>query len=298
MLKSVGVLSASSPQFGRQLVVRFASSGSSQPPAGQPPAGDQKPSPLDVEKHQSQSWLSRILTGPQYNPEGVHKQSHSSMLSVSNSIYELQTHDAIHGNKEEYLKRYGTFANEIKSSTPGAEIVGSWYVLFGNQDQIVHLWRYKNGWTDVDSQIRALTANQSVKAAENDVAKLCSRRRTVLTKPFSYWGEPTEREPSHIYDLRSYVLKPGTMIEWANAWNNGITYRREHNQDVGGFFAQVGQLYMVFHIWAYPNLEARNSTRQHTWAKPGWDATVAYTVPLINRMQSKILVPTPLSKLK
>lgn len=67
------------------------------------------------------------------------------------------------------------------------------------------------------------------------------------------------------------------MIEWANAWAKGITFRREHNQDVGGFFAQVGQLYVVYHIWAYPSMSARHETRTSTWAKPGWDATVAYT---------------------
>lgn len=67
------------------------------------------------------------------------------------------------------------------------------------------------------------------------------------------------------------------MIEWGNAWARGITYRRDFNQDVGGFFAQVGQLYMVFHIWAYKSMQDRNKTRQHTWSKPGWDSTVALT---------------------
>ncbi|VDM58136.1 unnamed protein product [Angiostrongylus costaricensis] len=70
------------------------------------------------------------------------------------------------------------------------------------------------------------------------------------------------------------------MIEWGNAWAKGITFRRDANQDVGGFFAQVGQLYIVYHIWAYPSMCARNETRHATWAKPGWDATVAYTAKL------------------
>jgi len=287
MLKLSGTLSRSNAR----LCIRFASNET---------GGDKKstaePSQLDREKQQSQGWLSRILTGPGYNPEGVHKQSHSSMLSVSEAIFELQTHD-VHGCKDEYLKRYGQYANELKSSTPGAEIIGSWRVVIGNQDQIVNLWRYSN-YTDVDSYIHSLQSNSALKAVTGDITKLTSRRRSVLTKPFSYWGEPKERDPSHIYDLRSYVLKPGTMIEWGNAWANGITYRREHNQDVGGFFSQVGQLYMVFHIWAYKDMVDRNSTRQHTWSKPGWDTTVAYTVPLIKKMSSKILVPTELSKLK
>lgn len=57
--------------------------------------------------------------------------------------------------------------------------------------------------------IKALVDNSSVKAAEKDIAAMCGRRRTVLVKAFSYWGEPKPRQPSHIYDLRSYVLKVG-----------------------------------------------------------------------------------------
>lgn len=259
----------------------------------------EKPNPSELEKgdNQGQSWLSRILTGPQVNPAGFHKQSHSSLLTVSDAVYELQTHDATVGNKEKYLAIYKNFANEVHQSNQNAELVGSWSVLYGNQDQLIHLWRYKNGWADIDTQIKNLTSG-SLKTIDSELSQLCTRRRNVLTRPFSYWGDPKDREPSHIYDLRTYVLKPGTMIEWGNAWAKGITYRREHNQDVGGFFAQVGQLYMVFHIWAYKDMQHRNHTRQHTWSKPGWDTNVAYTVPLISKMNSKILVPTPLSKLQ
>uniref|UniRef100_A0A1I8AY11 NIPSNAP domain-containing protein n=1 Tax=Meloidogyne hapla TaxID=6305 RepID=A0A1I8AY11_MELHA len=155
-------------------------------------------------------------------------------------------------------------------------LLGSWFVIFGNQNQVVNLWRFEKGYTDLDSHIKSLLNNPALKAVELEYARLCGRRRTVITKPFSYWGEPKERTTPHIYDLRSYVLKPGTMIEWGNAWAKGITYRREFNQDVVN----------------------RNTTRQMTWNKPGWDSTVEYTVPLIKKMQSRILVPNELSKLK
>uniref|UniRef100_A0A914DX76 NIPSNAP domain-containing protein n=1 Tax=Acrobeloides nanus TaxID=290746 RepID=A0A914DX76_9BILA len=127
--------------------------------------------------------------------------------------------------------------------------------------------------------------------ADKEAVQFGCRRRNVLTKPFSYWRDPKPCDPSHIYDLRSYVLKPGIMIEWGNAYAKGITYRRDFSQDVGGFFAHVGQLYMVFYIWAYKDTIARNETRQQIWSKPGWDNTVAYTVPLLSKMQSKILIP-------
>lgn len=40
-------------------------------------------------------------------------------------------------------------------------------------------------------------------------------------------------------------VQPGSMIEWANSWAKGITYRRDANQDVGGFFAQVRLLTFI-----------------------------------------------------
>uniref|UniRef100_A0A914RNP1 NIPSNAP domain-containing protein n=1 Tax=Parascaris equorum TaxID=6256 RepID=A0A914RNP1_PAREQ len=61
---------------------------------------------------------------------------------------------------------------------------------------------------------------------------------------------------------------------------------------------QIGPLHRVFHLWAYSSLVQRNETRQEMWAKPGWDHTVAYTVPLIKKMDSKILIPTEMSQLK
>jgi len=244
------------------------------------------------------SWISRVLSGSKNEVGGTLKKSHSSMLSVGDVIYELQTHDATGGKRTEYLDSYRKYADEVSAQTPGAELFGNWTVAFGNQNQVINLWRYQNGYADLDSHIKALQTNSTIKKAELEYAALCGRRRTIVIKPFSYWREPQPKEPSHIYDLRSYVLKPGTMIEWGNIWSKGITYRREYNQDVGGFFSQVGQMYMVFHIWAYEGMVDRQQTRQDTWSKPGWDATVAYTVPLIKKMQSRILIPTQYSKLK
>jgi len=260
------------------------------------PFGDKK---VPEQPTKPQGLFSRILSGPlDGGGQQAQHQSHSKLLAVGDVIYELQTHDTIGGQKDKYLKSYKRYADEVSAAVPGAELFGSWAVIYGNQDQMVNLWRYPNGFADIDKHIQALQQKSSVKTAELEYAAVCGRRRTVVTKPFSYWGEPKPREPSHVYDLRSYVLKPGSMIEWGNAWSKGITYRREYNQDVGGFFSQIGQLYMVFHIWAYESMVSRNTTRQHTWSKPGWDTTVSYTVPLITRMQSRILVPTELSKLK
>ena len=48
--------------------------------------------------------------------------------------------------------------------------------------------------------------------------KFINRREHQLCLSFSFWGDVPARETRHIYELRSYSLKPGTLIEWANFW--------------------------------------------------------------------------------
>lgn len=114
---------------------------------------------------------------------------------------------------------------------------------------------------------------------------------------FSYWPQIQLREPSHIYEMRSYRLKPGTMIEWGNNWARGINYRQNNNVPFAGFFSQIGRLYNVHHIWCkwfkcvshlkfqlignliicectldslgYKSLQDRKESRESAWRAPG-----------------------------
>lgn len=199
---------------------------------------------------------------------------------------------------DSYMKAYKNYVGVVEKFNPNVELLGSWNIIYGDQDQAVHLWKYDNGFEDVDKMINVSVTNNEFKAASNEVGKMCSRRKAILTRAFSYWGDPTPRDGNHIYDMRRYILKPGTVLEWGNAWAKGINYRKDFNQNVCGFFTQVGQLYVVYHFWAYEGMSGRNDIRKRTWSKPGWDQTVSYTVPLLREMKSQIMVPTELSKLK
>uniref|UniRef100_A0AC35TS65 NIPSNAP domain-containing protein n=1 Tax=Rhabditophanes sp. KR3021 TaxID=114890 RepID=A0AC35TS65_9BILA len=244
------------------------------------------------------SLLSKILHGLPYDADKAANQSHSSLLSDNARIYEIVSHKTKCGEMSAYMSAYENYINVTQKLNPSVELFGSWNVAYGDQDQVVHLLKYNEGYTDVDKMIQANAFNSEVKAAASEVGKLCSRRKAILTKAFSYWGDPKPRDSSHIYDMRRYILKPGTILEWGNAWSKGITFRKDFQQDVGGFFVQTGQLYVVYHFWAYKGMTERNEIRKKTWSKPGWDQTVAYTVPLLKEMKSQILIPTALSKLK
>lgn len=79
--------------------------------------------------------------------------------------------------------------------------------------------------------------------------KMVRSRHLQYLLAFSYWPGISLREGSNIYEIRSYALKPGTMIEWGNNWARAINYRQNNNEAFAGFFSQIGRLYNVHHIW-------------------------------------------------
>lgn len=88
------------------------------------------------------------------------------------------------------------------------------------------------------------------------------------------------REGHNIYEMRSYRLKPGTMIEWGNNWARAINFRRNNNEAYAGLFAQIGRLYNVHHIWCYNSYQERKETRENAWRQPGWVSFKALKVQL------------------
>lgn len=55
---------------------------------------------------------------------------------------------------------------------------------------------------------------------------------------------------------------------------------------------------MILYFLGYKDLHSRKEIRESAWRLPGWDECVAYTVPLIREMHSRILRPTHFSTTK
>lgn len=216
------------------------------------------------------------------------------MLSDKETIYEMQTHQV----KPAFLNKYlSNYENHVKLSQDLkiGELVGSWVVGIGDEDQVIHLWKYTGGYPIVDQSIKTLRQNPDIQKLLKERLECLRLRQSQFMLPFSYWPVPTPREGNNIYEIRSYCLKPGTMIEWGNNWARAINYRQHNDEAFAGFFSQIGRLYNVHHIWCYKDLQTRKETREAAWRKPGWDECVAYTVPLIREMDSRVLLPNKFS---
>lgn len=190
---------------------------------------------------------------------------------------------------------------QSKKDDISCDLIGSWTVAVGDMDQVIHLWRYKGGFKKIDEAKNDLWSNEDYLKLMTERGNYLRSRHLQYLLQFSYWPMIESRQGHNIYEMRSYRLKPGTMIEWGNNWARAIGYRQKGNSDesvnpaFAGFFSQVGRLYNVHHIWCYSSLQGRKETRESTWVNPGWDECVAYTVPLIKDMHSRILTPTDFS---
>ncbi|XP_071541774.1 protein NipSnap isoform X2 [Panulirus ornatus] len=240
---------------------------------------------------QKDSWLNKLLVR-KIEPT---KESHSRMLSDKEVIFELQTHNIKPGTGEAYLKNYEEYVKAVADKFSGKsvhpELQGSWTVIVGDQDQCVHLWKHAGGYDSIDAANKVFATDADLTNLIQDRNQFLRQRTNQFLLPFSFWPPVTPRDGGNIYEIRSYFLKPGTMIEWGNNWSRAIHFRQANKEAFGGFFSQVGRLYNVHHIWCYSSLEARKESRENAWRHPGWDEVVAYTVPLIKEMHARILAP-------
>jgi hypothetical protein len=100
-----------------------------------------------------------------------------------------------------------------------------------------------------------------------------------------------------IVEERIYTLKIAGAAEWFKAYEaEGMKIQLGHlGHMVGYYTTDIGMLNQVVHLWAYSDLKDRQDRRAQLAADKSWQAYLAKILPLIQTMESKILVPTPFS---
>ena len=98
-------------------------------------------------------------------------------------------------------------------------------------------------------------------------------RTNQLNQEFAFMPTKPPHAEGGIFEMRTYALQPGTLLEWENSWyvtsveyafllgfypylrnsrRRGIEARRKSIAPVGAWFSQVGRLHQVHHMWQYP----------------------------------------------
>ncbi|KAI6136402.1 NIPSNAP-domain-containing protein [Pisolithus sp. B1] len=222
---------------------------------------------------------------------------HSRLVARGKYVHGLEVHRVKPESIDKYKEAAENYYAGIKSDTRlHVKLTGSWETLVGDQDVFVHILEYEN-YAGYDKTMDLIRNSQHVETYRK-LLPYVNSRSTQLAQEFAFLPTAPPHAQGGIFELRSYQLKPGTLLEWENAWRRGIEARRKFVSPIGAWFSQIGRLHQVHHLWQYPSLDARKETREKAWQIDGWAETVSKTAQLAKEMDSFILAPLSYSPLK
>ncbi|KDQ63122.1 hypothetical protein JAAARDRAFT_168615 [Jaapia argillacea MUCL 33604] len=224
-------------------------------------------------------------------------QHHSTLVARGKYVHGFEFHrvkpDAVEAYKKAAEKYY---TGIIADPELHLKLSGSWEVLLGEQDTFLHILEYEN-YAGYDKTTRKLLGSEHEKTYKELMPFLRSRS-SQLNQEFAFFPTAPPHSQGGIFELRTYQLTPGTLLEWEHTWRRGIEARRKLVTPVGAWFSQLGRLHQAHHMWQYPDLESRKEIREQAWQLDGWAETVSKTAQLAKTMDSFILTPLPFSPLK
>ncbi|KAF8986814.1 hypothetical protein BGZ52_007495 [Haplosporangium bisporale] len=161
----------------------------------------------------------------------------------------------------------------------------------------IHIWEFE-GYAGHAQEMDRLRKDPTYQKFIKDLRPMLRSRDNQICLEFAFWESRPPVALGGIYEMRTYLLKPGNLLEWEANWRRGLECRRQFCEPVGAWFSQLGGLNYVHHMWNYPDLETRKKTREQAWKVDGWAETVYNTVRLIEHMEANILLPMEFSSLK
>ncbi|WWC85481.1 uncharacterized protein L201_000345 [Kwoniella dendrophila CBS 6074] len=236
--------------------------------------------------------------------EPSNEKHHSKLVGRGKYVHEKITHSVIPSKREEYLAAAEKYFKELidhNGEFGRVKLTGSWESVIGTVGEFTHILEYE-GYKGYDETNRALKKSQEMQSLQSSILPLISSRQHQIVSEFSFWPSSPPHDSGFpdggIFEMRTYQLQPGKLLDWEYAWRRGLEARKRFVQPVGAFFSQVGQLHEVHHIWQYPDMETRKHTRDQAWSVGSWSDTVQETVKLAQSMKSTIMVPCSWSPLK
>ena len=175
---------------------------------------------------------------------------HSKLIGRNKYVHERVTHCVIPSHRDAYVaaaEKYYRAIIERGDELGGIKLTGSWEVVVGSVGEFTHILEYE-GYKGFDSTARALRTDQvssqlgdwgrielihvdqKMKSLYNDMLPHLTSREHQIMSEFSFWPSSPPHDSGFpdggIFEMRSYQLVPGKLLEWEGAWRRGLEARR------------------------------------------------------------------------
>ena len=101
-----------------------------------------------------------------------------------------------------------------------------------------------------------------------------------------------------IMEQRTYDFHPGAIPKFFQLYESSgarALQARILGTLVGYYVSEIGPLNQTVHLWAYASLDDRAARRAALMNEQAWRDFLGQVVPMIQRQESKILLPTAFS---
>jgi hypothetical protein len=178
----------------------------------------------------------------------------------------------------------------VADGAAGGKLLGCWNSDIGVLNQIAVLREFRDEAELLRERERTLRSNNPFGAAEHLL-------RLSLDAYAPFPGLPPVETGTFgpVYEIRTYVLKPGGLGPTFEGWAESLPGRTELSRLVVTMYALDGAP-RITHIWPYASTNERAAIRADSVKRGVWPPKSA--VWLTPEMQSTIYLPTPISPLQ
>lgn len=99
-----------------------------------------------------------------------------------------------------------------------------------------------------------------------------------------------------IVDHRTYTTHPGKIPDFLEVYGKmGYPLQMKFLGDCRGWYfsMDIGELNQVVHLWGYKDIADRATRRAALNADPEWQEYLKAALPLLQKMENKIVTPAP-----
>lgn len=169
-------------------------------------------------------------------------------------------------------------------------LLGAWLADVGALNRLVLLREFENDTEMLRERQRGLAASNPFGAAS-----CLTRLEMESYAPFPNMPAPEPGAFGAIYEIRSYVLKPGGLLPTFEGWAEKLPGRTALSPLTIALYGLDGTP-RITHIWPYADANARFARRAESVATGVWPPRSA--VWLTPEMQAGLYVPTAISPLR
>ena len=202
------------------------------------------------------------------------------------NIYELTTIElapgAVHRVTELLQAQLGGRSNHL---------LGVWTTEIGQVNNVVVLHRYES------DDLTAATSNAFKRASWlHPLSEVIVDIQTDQFRLFPYVTDPAPGTYGPLYEMRSYLFRPGRLDELIESWREPLKQRVELSLAPLVMYAITGPLLKFVHIWPYADFAERARVRQRSVSDGIWPPKNGPSRLL--KQESSLLTPTAFSPMK